>query len=268
MVAGTREDALPGHEVERLRRAAAGGRRGAATLGAADLDEEGRARLEELCRRRRAGEPLQYLEGTAAFGPIEVLVDERVLIPRPETEQLWERAMARAPSGTGTVVDVGTGSGCLALAVKHRRPDLRVVATEIDPEALALARHNAHRLGLEAEFALGDLLSPLDPGLRGAVDMIVANPPYIAESEWAGLPAEVREYEPKIALSGGEDGLLFYRRLAREARPWLTPGGVLMAEIGETQGATIASIFAAAGWEAEIAQDLTGRDRFLTAGRG
>lgn len=252
---------IPRHEVERLRRAVAGGR-------GAELDEAARARVEELCRRRRAGEPLQYLEGTAAFGPIEVVVDKRVLIPRPETEQLWEQVMARAPAGAGTVVDVGTGSGCLALAIKHWRPDLRVAATDIEPEALSLARHNALRLGLEVELALGDLLSPLDPGLRGAVDMIVANPPYIAESEWAGLPAEVRDYEPKIALAGGEDGLLFYRRLAREARPWLAPGGVLMAEIGETQGAAIVGIFAAAGWEAEIAQDLTGRDRFLTARRG
>ena len=260
MVSGTGEDGIPGYEAERLRRAVAGGR-------GTELGEGGRARLEELCRRRRAGEPLQYLEGTAAFGPIEVAVDERVLIPRPETEQLWERAMNRAPAGAGAVVDVGTGSGCLALAVKHRRPDLRVVAVDIDSEALDLAGHNALRLGLEVEFALGDLLSPLDPGLRGAVDMIMTNPPYVAESEWAGLPAEVRDYEPKIALAGGEDGLLFYRRLAREARPWLAPGGVLMAEIGETRGAAIVAIFTAAGWEAEIAQDLTGRDRFLTARR-
>lgn len=248
---------LPGYEAERLRRVAAG--------GGAELDAGGRARFAELCRRRRAGEPLQYLEGTAAFGPIEVLVDGRVLIPRPETEQLWERVMALAPSGPGTVADVGTGSGCLALAVKHRRPDLRVVAVDIDPGALGLARRNAHRLGLETEFALGDLLAPLDPGLRGEVDVIASNPPYIAESEWAGLPAEVRDYEPRIALAGGEDGLLFHRRLAREARPWLAPGGVLMAEIGETQGADVAALFAAAGWEAEIAPDLTGRDRFLTA---
>lgn len=255
-------DGLLRHEADRLLRAVAGeGRAGGA------LDDGQRARLGELLARRRAGEPLQYLEGTAAFGPIEVMVDGRALIPRPETEQLWERVMARLPAGAGTVADVGTGCGCLALAVKHRRPDLRVVAVDIQSEALSLARHNADRLGLEIEFFLGDLLAPLDASLRGAVDVMVSNPPYVAESEWEGLPAEVRDFEPKVALAGGEDGLLFYRRLAAEAGPWLAPDGMLMAEIGETQGAEIISIFGATGWEAEISQDLTDRDRFLTARR-
>ena len=256
-------DGLLRHEADRLLRVVAGeGRAGGA------LDDGQRARLGELLARRRAGEPLQYLEGTAAFGPVEVMVDGRALIPRPETEQLWERVMARLPDGAGTVADVGTGCGCLALAVKHRRPDLRVVAVDIQPEALDLARHNARLLGLEIEFFLGDLFTPLDARLRGAVDVIVSNPPYVAESEWEGLPAEVRDFEPKVALAGGEDGLLFYRRLAAEAGPWLAPDGMLMAEIGETQGAEIISIFEATGWEAEISQDLADRDRFLTARPG
>ena len=257
---------IPRHERERLLSAVAGEGR-AWGAGGPVLDDGQRARLGELLARRRAGEPLQYLEGTAAFGPIEVMVDGRALIPRPETEQLWERVMARLPAGAGTVADMGTGCGCLALAVKHRRPDMRVVAVDIQPEALDLARHNADRLGLEIEFFLGDLLSPLDVRLRGAVDVIVSNPPYVAESEWEGLPAEVRDFEPKVALAGGEDGLLFYRRLAAEAGPWLAPDGMLMAEIGETQGAEIISIFEATGWEADISQDLTDRDRFLTARR-
>jgi len=260
-------DGLRPHEADRLLRAVAGEGRAWAGDGAA-LDDGQRARLAELLARRRAGEPLQYLEGTAAFGPIEVNVDRRALIPRPETEQLWERVMARLPSGAGTVADVGTGCGCLALAVKHRRPDLRVVAVDIEPGVLALARRNARLLGLEIDFFLGDLFAPLDARLRGAVDVMVSNPPYIAESDWEGLPAEVRDFEPKVALVGGEDGLLFYRRLAAEAGPWLAPDGTLLAEIGETQGEEIASIFRASGWEAEISQDLTDRDRFLTARPG
>ena len=255
---------IPGHEAERLLRAVTGLPRAAA--GRAELDQAQRELFSELCERRRAGAPLQYLEGTAAFGPIEVRVDPRVFIPRPETEQLWERAVGMLPARPCTVVDLGAGSGCLALAVKHERPDVRVVASDISAAALEVARANAARLGLEVEFRLGDGLAALDPALRGGVDMILTNPPYIAESEWAHLPPEVRDHEPKTALVMG-DGLDMYRRLAAEAGPWLSPGGVLAAEIGESQGREAAALFTAAGWGAAVDRDLAGRDRFLTARR-
>ena len=263
LLAGSR---LPAHEVERLLRAVTGASR-TALLGGMAVGRDQKVRFRRLTVRRLAGEPLQYLEGTAAFGPIEVRVDPRVLIPRPETEQLWDLAMGMLPAGPCTVVDLGTGSGCLALAVKHRRPDVRVAAADISAAALEVACLNARRLGLEVDLCHGDGLAALDPALRGRVEMILTNPPYIAESEWEELPSEVRDHEPRSALVMG-DGLDMYRRLAAEAAHWLSPDGVLAAEIGEAQGEAVISIFAKAGWESEISQDLSGRDRFLTARSG
>ena len=144
-----------------------------------------------------------------------------MLIPRPETEQLWERAMGLLFDGPCLVVDMGTGSGCLALAIKHRRPDVRVVATDISADALEVARHNAELLRLDVEYREGDRLSALDPSLRGHIGMIVTNPPYVSESDWQDLPADVRDHEPKVALALG-DGVDMYRYLASEAAPWLT----------------------------------------------
>lgn len=257
---------IPGHEAARLWQAATGVSRSAWTAGGVEPNRRQRELFGELCERRRAGEPLQYIEGTAAFGPIEVRVDPRVFIPRPETEQLWERAMGMLPARPCTVVDLGAGSGCLALAVKNGRPDIRVAAADISAGALEVARLNAARLGLEVEFCRGDRLAALDPALRGGVYMILTNPPYIAESDWEGLPSEVRDHEPKTALVMG-DGLDMYRYLAAEAAPWLAPDGVLAAEIGEGQGREIERLFADAGWEAAVDRDLAGRDRFLTARR-
>jgi release factor glutamine methyltransferase len=217
-----------------------------------------------LMEQRSAGMPLQYLEGTVQFGPLELLVDHRVLIPRPETEQLWEKALDLIPDGACTVVDMGTGSGCLAIGIAHRRPAARVIATDISQDALDLARLNAALLQVEAEFCLGDRLTALHPSLRGEVDLIVTNPPYVSDSEWLRLPPEVRDYEPRLALVAG-DGLHVFRYLASEAPSWLAPGGVLVAEIGDRQGAKIRWAFRDPPWEASVLPDLTGRDRFLIA---
>ena len=256
---------LPRHEAERLLRGVAGAPR-AALVGGLRMDDVQAGRFHRLVERRLAGEPLQYLEGTVQFGPVELDVDRRVLIPRPETEQLWERAMGLLFDGPCVVVDMGTGSGCLALAIKYGRPDVRVMATEISAEALAVARSNATRSGLELEFYLGDRLDALDRSVRGTVSMIVTNPPYVSEREWQDLPVDVRDHEPKVALALG-DGVDMYRYLASEAAPWLTQSGVLAAEIGETQGQEVQGLFEGLGWQAEIGRDWTGRDRFLVARR-
>ena len=260
-----RECGLLEHEAERLLRLVTGAAR-SAVVGGMPVDEARVSRFRGLAARRKAGEPLQYLEGTVQFGPIELKVDRRVLIPRPETEQLWERAMGLLFDGPCVVVDMGTGSGCLALAIKHRRPDVRVVATDIGADALEVARHNAELLGLDVEYREGDRLSALDPCLRGNIGMIVTNPPYVSEREWQDLPADVRDHEPKVALALG-DGVDMYRYLASEAAPWLTQSGVLAAEIGETQGQEVQGLFEGLGWQAEIGRDWTGRDRFLVARR-
>ena len=257
------ESGLAAHEAERLLCLVTGAER-SAVVGGMQVDEGSALRFQRLAARRKAGKPLQYLEGTVQFGPIELEVDGRVLIPRPETEQLWERAMALLPGQPCIVVDIGTGSGCLALAIKHQRRDVHMVATDISREALDLARSNARRLKMDVEFRHGDGLAALDPSMRGAVRVIVTNPPYIAEADWAGLPPDVRDHEPKSALVMG-DGLDMYRRLASDATPWLEVGGELVAEIGDLQGEDVTRLFLSNGWEAAIERDWTGRDRFLVA---
>ena len=254
---------LPSHEVVRLL-AAITGRPHAELLRGIVVDRPTVNMFYRLMEQRSAGMPLQYLEGTVQFGPLELLVDHRVLIPRPETEQLWQRALDLVPDGPCTVVDMGTGSGCLAIGIAHQRPAARVIATDISNDALDLARLNAALLQVEAEFRLGDRLAALHPSLRGKVDLIVTNPPYVSDSEWLELPPEVRDYEPRLALAAG-DGLHIFRYLASEAPAWLAPDGVLVAEIGDRQGAKIRWAFRGSPWEASVLPDLTGRDRFLIA---
>ena len=254
---------LARHEAERLLRLVTGATR-SAVVGGIPVDEAQAAGFRRMVARRKAGEPLQYVEGTVQFGPIELKVDARALIPRPETEQLWERAMALIPEQPCTVADIGTGSGCLALAVKRERPDIHVVATDISPEALELARSNAKRLKLDVDFREGDGLGALDRSIRGSVAAIVTNPPYVAEADWADLPTDVRDHEPRSALVMG-DGLGMYRHLASGASLWLAPTGVLVAEIGELQAREVMRLFGRNGWEATVERDWAGRDRFLVA---
>ncbi|MBW3666777.1 MAG: peptide chain release factor N(5)-glutamine methyltransferase [Actinobacteria bacterium] len=217
--------------------------------------------LEELVARREAGEPLQYIEGTAAFGPLELMVDERVLVPRPETEGLYELAarMVRSPE---LIVDLCTGSGALALALKKRFPAASVFATDTSEDALAVAKANKERTGLDVTFAHGDLFDPLPQSLIGEVDLIAANPPYVAESQFSLLPADVRR-EPKEALVAGPTGLEVIQRIGDSAAKWLRPGGVLVCEIGERQGVSASS--SVRDLSSVIRRDLTGRDRYLVA---
>ena len=227
------------------------------------------AATETLIKKRQAGVPLQYLEGYVDFGPIRMAVDERALIPRPETEQLWELVTRLVPASVPSVIaDIGTGSGALALALAHTYPRARVVATEVSPKALELARENVRANRWEAvriDLREGDLFHAMPGSLRGEVDIVVSNPPYIAESEWASLPAEVRA-EPYPALVAGPRGTEILERLAAEVCDWLRPSGTVAVEIGEGQAAEVQEAFRAGGIAAKVHQDLAGRSRFVWGG--
>lgn len=217
--------------------------------------------LEELVARRIGGEPLQYIEGSAPFGPLDLIVDERVLVPRPETEGLFEIAtkMVRNPE---VIVDLCTGSGALALALKMAFPSAAVFATDVSEDAIAVATENKHRNRLDIYLAVGDLFDPLPVSILGEVDLLVANPPYVAEAEFVELPEDVKR-EPKLALVAGPTGFEVIRDIGASASRWLRPGGVLVCEIGETQGVTAARVFM--GLPTVIRQDLSGRDRYVVA---
>ena len=217
--------------------------------------------LEELVNRRESGEPLQYIEGSVQFGPIEILVDERVLIPRPETENLFDIAskMVRAPE---TIVDLCTGSGALALALKRRFPGAAVFATDISSDAIGMATKNRWKTGLPIYLAEGDLFDPLPAALLGAVDLVVANPPYVTEREFSSLPEDVKR-EPLEALVAGPTGLEVIQKIGAHVAEWLRPGGVVVCEIGELQGVSAATSFA--DLPAVIRKDLAGKDRYVVA---
>lgn len=217
--------------------------------------------LDELIARRASGEPLQYIEGSAAFGPIEVAVDRRVLIPRPETEGLYELAtsMVRKPE---IIVDLCTGSGALALALKKEYPSAAVFGTDISPEAIEVATDNREATGLQVYLAEGDLFDPLPAAILGSVDLIVANPPYVAEVDFADLPRDVQN-EPRIALVAGPSGLEVIQAIGAAAEVWLRPGGVVVCEIGEKQGVSATSSFV--DLPAVVRQDISGRDRYVVA---
>jgi release factor glutamine methyltransferase len=250
---------LPDHELRRLLEAATG-RHWTALLLGADLTTGEVEAFRGFVERRRSGEPLQYIEGTVPFGPIEVAVDPRVLVPRPETEQLYEIA-CDAVEAPLVIVDLCTGSGNLAIALKHTFPAATIYATDISPDAVDLARENARTAGLDVTILLGDLFEPLPGHLRGRVDLIVSNPPYLAEAELAGLPIDVRDHEPTTALVAGPVGDEVLARIAETASDWLRPGGVIVCEISEFHGPAISGRFAPLG--GEIRHDLSGKERFV-----
>ena len=214
-------------------------------------------------KRRQAREPLQYILGTQHFYGVELMVNAAVLIPRPETETLCERALARLkPLQSPSVADICTGSGAIAIAVKTARPDADVWATELSPDALSVAQHNAARNGAAITFLQGDLMEPLQ---GKTFDCILSNPPYIKAGDLQTLQPEVRK-EPRMALDGGEDGLTFYRRLAQEAPRSLKRGGMVFMELGDGQVQAVSGLFEVAGFTGvHVHNDLFGKPRVLEA---
>jgi release factor glutamine methyltransferase len=239
-------------------------------------------RVAEIVERRVLGEPLQYLLGNWQFGSLDLFVDSRVLIPRPETEQLvdWVLTQLEPVPQRGhaftepswDAVDLGTGSGAIALAIASQRPDARVTAVERYADAAMVARANAAGLGSAARNVTvleGDWYSALPTELQGNVRLLMSNPPYLSHAEWEALPEEVSGYEPREALVAGASGLEYLVQLAREAPEWLESGGLLALEHGDTQQEAI--LFELERTEAFVEitghSDLAGKARFVTARR-
>jgi release factor glutamine methyltransferase len=220
----------------------------------------------ELLERRRKGEPIQYITGEAEFYGLPFLVTPVVLIPRPETEHLVEKVIEMgACFEQPCIVDVGTGSGAIAVALAHKLPRASVTATDISARALAVARENAKRNGVAVRFLEGDLLASV---AEERFEIIVSNPPYVVAADRDSLDVEVREFEPGLALFAGDDGLDVYRRLIPAAFDALVPGGFVALEIGYGQSTAVAELLACAGFEqVEFAPDLQGISRVACARR-
>ncbi len=234
------------------------------------LAKEELGRYREMHQRRRAGEPVAYLLGVREFYGRPFLVDRRVLIPRPDTEHLVEVALARTRhlSLSARVLDLCTGSGCVAISLGRERPTTSVIGADVSPDALAVAAENVLRLGAyNVGLICSDLFATLRPG-RDRFDLITANPPYIAEGEIPSLAVDIRGYEPHLALGGGPDGLDLLRRIVAEAPPFLAEGGALAVEIGSDQGEAVQGIFAAQGYlDVSVQRDYGGLDRVVSGRR-
>ncbi len=226
------------------------------------LGEKELTAFRELVKRRAAGEPTAYLTGTKEFCGRTFKTDRRALIPRPETELLVEAALAALPE-EGTALDLCTGSGCVAITLALERARARVVALDLSPEALALARENAEALGARVELLQGDLYDPLPPGRR--FDVIAANPPYVPSPQVPSLAREL-SHEPAMAIDGGEGGLAVAARLIAGAPAWLSPGGTLVVEMHESHRDLFPRLCRAAGFaEAQARLDLGGLPRYVVA---
>lgn len=255
------------------------------------VPEQAEARYRDLLARRATRVPLQYLTGVQEFWSLRFRVTPAVLIPRPETEGLVEAFLRLAFRPDPLVADIGTGSGCLAVAVAREVPGARVHAIDVSEEALEVARHNAaaHGTSERIVFHRGDLLEPLRAaGLEDRLDFMLSNPPYVGEGEFKTLEPEVAAHEPRAALTPGPDALLVHRRLAREAAAFLKPGGHLIVEIGHGQEPALRALYAGAatagprgpepaapdgagptGLEVvEVRRDLAGLPRVLVARAG
>jgi release factor glutamine methyltransferase len=264
-----------------------------------ELDEKTLTTLREMVKRRVAGEPLQYITGETEFCGLRLLVDKRVLIPRPETELLVETVARRLKAGSGegkaedrrqetedrrqktgvSIVDVGTGSGCIAIAlakklmaasspegIRGKVARATIYALDVSKEALDVARGNAklHQVEKTVRFLESDLLDKFVSS--SPVDVIVSNPPYIADGELAKLPKEVRDFEPARALAAGEDGLKVILRLVMAAKRILSPSGFMALELGAGQRAAVEEFFGQQGYEVvEVVKDLQGHERVIVA---
>jgi release factor glutamine methyltransferase len=225
------------------------------------------ATVHRLAERRVRREPLQLVLGGTEFRGHRLALRPGVFIPRPETELLVDHAIGVLPAG-GVAVEPCTGSGAVGCAIAIERPDARVVATDVSAAAVALAVRNAERLGARVDVRSGVLLDPVPSELRGRVDVLVSNPPYLAEGDVEDLPIEVARWDPRDALVAGPTGHEVSDKLIAAARHWLAPGGWLMLELDERRVSAAASRATAAGLRAaETRSDLTGRPRFLVARR-
>ena len=249
--------------------------------------------LRELIRRRGQREPLQHITGSTSFCGCEIAVNRHVLVPRPETELLaelgwqllaelgWQLLAERRPparredinegdavpeAGAPTALDFCTGSGCIAITLAAKCPEASIIATDISADALAISKENATRNGASdrIEFVQGDGFASLSSSSQ--FDLIISNPPYIPSAEIATLQPEVRDFDPKVALDGGVDGLDFYRLIALQAGAFLKPAGKVMVEFGDGQAEAIRNIFGAEKWIVEaVKEDYSQRARILVA---
>jgi len=230
--------------------------------------EAERTRFRELIRQRTEGWPVAYLVGKREFYLLSFEVTPAVLIPRPDTETLVLEALRLLKGKVApTVLDLGTGSGCIAVSIAHQAKTARMTAVDISPDALAVAKRNAavHGVADRVQFHTGDLFNPVEAG--STFDLVVSNPPYITPGEMADLPRDVREHEPRIALDGGPDGLAFYRRIAADVGRFLKPGGAVLVEIGFAQDESVRAIFEARP-ELKLSatiRDMAGRPRVVSA---
>lgn len=263
-----------GGDARRIIEEVSGSSPSAFLLGLDELvTEGGMSRYEKMLSRRLTGEPLQYVLGSWAFRTLDLMVDRRVLIPRPETEAVVEMALAELDLIGGTeretlVVDLGTGSGAIGLSIAAERVRSRVWLTDSSSDALDVARANIAglgRSGARVSSALGSWFEALPDDLRGTVDLIISNPPYVATA--IELPGEVTDWEPGSALWSGEDGTDDLRKILAGAGEWLRVDGVLVCEISPEQTGTVLELADRHFHECRIGVDLTGRDRALLARR-
>jgi release factor glutamine methyltransferase len=228
------------------------------------------ARLDKMVAARCSGRPLQYITGVQAFRRLALKVGPGVLVPRPETEMLVERCLQLLRGDDGPhVLDIGTGSGAIALSLATERPDCRVWATEISEDAYRWADKNLEQSGLtNVELFFGDLFSPLPKTQKGKFDLIVSNPPYLSAEVLSKVPAEVRDHEPEVALLSGDAGMATCIQIIREAFGWLAPGGHLVMETaGTSQWEDLRMWFDKRYVDVGITSDLTGRPRFVEGRR-
>lgn len=259
----------PRVDAEELAAHVLGVRRG--KLALAGWREGQRERFRELVERRAARVPLQHLVGRVGFRHLDLLVGPGVFVPRPETESVVQWALDALSAERWPrplVVDLCTGAGTIALAVAQEAPGARVHAVDVDPGALAWARRNVEATGLPVTLHHADVATAL-PDLAGRVDLVVSNPPYVAEHEAGIVDPEVREHDPAVALWAGPDGLDVVRLVAAAAARLLRPGGLVVVEHSDRQGETAPAMLSAAGGWVEVTDhhDLAGRDRFVTARR-
>ena len=226
-------------------------------------------RLEALGRRRLAGEPVVRILGEKEFWALSFKLNAATLVPRPETEALVQKGLDEVgPLDDPSILDLGTGTGCVPIAILTELFKGRAVATDLSRDALSMARFNAERHGVAERFSTrqGSWFDPIEPGER--FDLITSNPPYIESGDIADLPVEVREHDPHLALDGGPDGLRAYRAIASDASMFLKPEGLLLLEIGARQAYAVSDILVGAGFgDIKVERDLAGHDRVVAARR-